>query len=128
MPRDRVSFRIGPSAPHDTDAFFNSGFQVYYKGDASTVEFIELARDSGFKALYGGVDVFASQAEELVERIAQDSPFDPEDPFIGYSYIFPDLELSLWRPVVPASPDDDEGQHFSWIGIGVRGYYSTQAL
>jgi hypothetical protein len=137
MPRDQVRslmpgpcrpFRKGPDALHETDAFHESGFQVFYGGTAPVAEYIELSRDSGFRALYCGVDVFATPADELVSRVARDAAFDPDDPELGHAYVFPTLDLSLWRPVTPEeTPDDPEGREFSTIGIGTRGYYGKRA-
>jgi hypothetical protein len=128
MPGAHASFRKGPNAEHETDAFFNGGFQIFYEGNPPTVEYIELVREFGFKARYQGADVFAMQAEELLAYVGKYAAFDPNDPELGYSYFFPELELSLWRPIMPASPDDDEGQYFTSIGIGVRGYFSASPL
>lgn len=132
MTRDQVrNLMPGPCEPfpkerdalHETDAFHESGFQVFYGGPAPVVEYIELSRDSGFRALYRGVDVFATPADELAAHIAHDAPFDPDNGELGYSYIFPALDLSLWRPAIPDSPDDTDGREFSTIGIGIEGYY-----
>jgi hypothetical protein len=133
MHRDEVR-RAMPEAPksfwkwgaesggYETDAYHRSGFQVYYKGDVPRVEFIELSRECGFDAIYRGRDVFDTEAEDLVEFIAQDAPFDDRHQELGYSFIFPRLELSLWRPVLPEV--DPKGRFFSTIGVGVEGYFS----
>ncbi len=51
------------------------------------------------------------------DYLSERAKFDETDPELGYSYIFPDIELSIWRPNI-----DDE--FFSTIGIGQKGYYS----
>lgn len=126
MPGPREAFLKGPDAGHETDAFHDSGFQVFYAGNPPVVEFIELSRDSGFRALYGGLDVFATPADRVVAQVSADAPFDPAHFDLGYSYIFPDLDLSLWRPTLPESPEDAEGREFSTIGIGVAGYFGDR--
>ena len=126
MPGVYEPFRKSPDDKYDTDAFHNSGFQVFYSGDSPVVEYVELSRDCGIRALYKGVDVFATRANEVVAHVCRDAPFNPADPEIGFSYIFPDLEMSLWRPYVPESPNEEEGQEFSTIGVGVKGYYSAR--
>ena len=75
---------------------------------------------------YRGTDVFAQPAARLVELVAQDGPYDPDDPELGYSYIFPHLELALWRPVLPEGEEDPEGRYFSTIGVGRPGYFSAR--
>jgi hypothetical protein len=118
------SFRKGPKARYETDAFFQNSFQVFYGGDQPTVEYIELSGGSAVRAFYGGLDVFATPADDVVEFISHDSAFDPNGREIPYSYIFPDLQLSLWRPTIPESPSDTDGRYFCTIGIGRRGYYN----
>ena len=123
MPGPCESFRKGLNAQHETDAFHKNGFQVFYGGDLPVVEYIELFRESGFRVVYRGVDVFATPAADVVAHVSDDAPFDAAHWELGFSYIFPDLDLSLWRPVVPESPDGPEGREFSTVGIGVAGYY-----
>jgi hypothetical protein len=77
--------------------------------------------------MYKGHDVFETKAQDLVNFISQEAPYDPDDPEIGFSYVFPILELALWRPVKPEDEDDPEGQYFSTIGIGCQGYLSARA-
>jgi hypothetical protein len=127
MPGPCQPFLKAPDASHETDAFHESGFQVFYSGTAPEAEYIELSRDSGFRALYRGVDIFATPADAVVSHVARDAAFDPDDCELGYSYIFPALDLSLWRPVLPESPEDMDGREFSTVGIGVFGYYGKRA-
>ncbi len=116
------SFKKCPAAPNLTEAYHKGGFQVFFD-EHDRVEYIELSSlDDSFTAVYKGKEVFQTKAEDLVDFISQDAPFDPEDPEIGYSYVFPQLELSVWRPCLPE--DDPEGEYFSTIGVGRRGYYS----
>ena len=49
-----------------------------------------------------------------------------EDPEVGYSYIFPSLELSVWRPPLPNNTSDPDGRCFRTIGVGRKGYYSEK--
>jgi hypothetical protein len=134
MHRGEVSARMGllpdefrktPSAAYTTDAFHDSCFQVFYAGTEPLVEYIELSRHSGFEAFFDGVDVFALSAVELVERLSRRAAFDVNDPELGYSYVFPEWELALWRPIVPENDSDADGRFFSTVGIGVRGYFSN---
>jgi hypothetical protein len=52
--------------------------------------------------------------------------YDPTEPELGHAYIFPDLDLSLWRPVLPESPEDLEAREFSTIGFGMAGDYGDR--
>jgi hypothetical protein len=133
MPRDQVRgvmpgpcepFRKEPDSLYETDSFHGCGFQVFYGGRTPVVEYIELSPNCGFRALYRGVDVFVTPADEVVAHVVRDAPFDPDDPELGFGYIFPALDLSLWRPDLPESPEDPEGREFSTIGVGIEGYYS----
>lgn len=105
------------------DNYHDGGMQVFYdKHDK--VEFIELLRGSGFTAVTHGVDVFSHSAKEVLDVITEVSEYNQDDLEVGYSYVFPDLELSLWRPNIPED-GEEEGKYFSTIGIGVQGYYSA---
>jgi hypothetical protein len=103
----------------ETDAFYDSHFQVFYNSDTATVEYVELTCNSPFSVELLGIDPFATKANPLVKKIAAIAAFDKDDPELGYSYVFPDLELSFWR----SSPDK---KFFQTIGIGIRGYYSKK--
>jgi hypothetical protein len=118
MPGGGVAFRTSPDAPDETDAWHGNGFQVSYRGRDPTVEFIELWADPAYAVTYKGVDVFSTPAEELVSIVAADALFDASDPELGYSYVFPSLDLALWRPV-------RERRNFSTIGVGVAGYFRS---
>jgi hypothetical protein len=93
---------------------------------AATVEFIEVAQSDEFVALYkGGVDVHRTKVDELVAYVARDTHFESSDRELGYVYVFPAIELSLWRATLPESADDPDGQFFEAVGLGIRGYFSN---
>src|SRR5439155_19273129 len=92
-----------------------------YAGDQPTVQYIELSRDADFRAFYRDLDVLATLADHVVAVISRDARYDESGRDFPFSYIFRDLHLSLWRPVLPE--DDEAGLFFSTIGIGQRGYY-----
>lgn len=106
------------------ESYHEGGFQVFY-GKNDKVEFIELLRESGFSALTRGIDVFGTPAQQVLSQIASFSEYNQDDPEVGYSYVFPDLELSLWRPNIPENEEEEDGKYFSTIGIGIPGYYSA---
>jgi len=113
-------FRKLPTSLHPTDAWFGAGFQVFYTGADPAVEYIEVSANSGFVAVPFGHDCFSTPASLLVATIEKQAACDATDPEPGLSYIFPALELSLWRPTM----EKPEGTYFATVGIGVRGYYS----
>ena len=115
-----VSFKKSRQSAHPTDAWLDNGFQVFYSGAEPCVEYVELSRGSGFEVELWGRPIFSTDASLLVEFIARQAVLDRTNPELGYSYIFPSIELSLWRPTV----DKPESLLFSTVGIGVHGYYS----
>ena len=128
MHRDGVRKIMGENpetsgSRNQVDNYHGEGFQVFY-AENDTVEFIELLRDSGFSAVARGINIFETTAKESLRLIAQYSDYNQDDLEVGYSYVFSDIELSLWRPSIPESDDEEEGKYFSTVGIGVRGYYS----
>jgi len=68
-----------------------------------------------------GLPVFSTPAPVLIAAVGRHAKHDDDDPELGFSYIFPSLELAFWRP----GDDDDEEPHFATVGIGVRGYFDT---
>jgi len=125
MPEPSKPFRKAPTSRHETDAFHQNSFQVFYEGDQPVTEYIQLSRSLVTRAFYRDLDVFATPADDVVAYITRDSAFDQNDPEIPYSYLFRGLQLSLWRPVIPESTTDTDGRYFSAIGIGRRGYYDV---
>ncbi len=126
MDQEPERFMKAETCRYETDAYHHSAFQVSYEGDEPRVEFIELSREGGFIALYRAMDVFGTSASDLVEFIARDARFDGRDPELGYSFVFPSLDLSLWRPVLPE--DSPDGEFFSTIGVGVEGYFRRETV
>src|SRR5262249_18707060 len=114
------------NAEHPTETWHDNAFQVHYRGSPPTVDFIELANSAAFRVRYKDIDIFGTRASELVARLSAETPYDPNHRELGYSYIFPAIELSLWRQVMPESDDDRVGQFFDAVGLGIAGYFSGQ--
>src|SRR3982750_2151192 len=75
-----------------TDASLEAAFQVFFD-DRDRVEYIEVSGPGpDVAALYLGMDVHRTEAAELVKRIVKDAAYDPDDPELGWSYLFPSLE------------------------------------
>ena len=123
MPEPPHTFRKTPLSKHDTDAFHRSSFQLFYAGELPAVEYIELSRSNDFRAVFCGQSVFEMPAEELLAILGRQHRCQIDDPSAPCDVIFPDLQISLWRPYAPDSPDDERARYFSTIGAGVTGYY-----
>lgn len=118
-------FTKTPADSTPVDTYADGCLQVFFSSD-DYVEFIELS--APINAVYHGMSVFQTQADDLIAAIGAESPYDPDNPELGYSYIFPDLELSLWRPTMPEeeqSREDTDGRYFATVGVGVRGYFAA---
>ena len=118
------------------DGFFENELQISFDSDFKA-EFIEF---SGVGAEHtevylNGIDVFKTPAPKLIKEITKstNSEFNRENDEIPYSYIFPSIDLAVWRQVIPELdeekeeiPDYDEGKYFWTIGIGTKGYYKEE--
>jgi hypothetical protein len=123
MPEKPRPFQKTPNSKYEVDAFHGSAFQVFYGGEQPVVEYIELSGGLRVRALYGDLDVFATPADEVIARISVDADHDKEDPELPYAYIFPGLQLALWRPRLPEDDGDEDGRYFATIGIDRNGYF-----
>ena len=117
-----TSSKRHPTSP-EVDFYYENSFQVFFD-ENDKVEYIELSKSDSFKAIYRGVNTHTTEAKRLIAHLLQDARFDESHWELGYSYIFPALELSVWRATLPADEADEEGRYFATIGVGKRGYYS----
>jgi hypothetical protein len=125
MKRQDVHAVLGaPSAAHSNREYFLDGLMVSFDAD-DCVEFVELARSEKFVATYRGVNLHELPADDAVNFICQDAAFDKDDPELGYSYVFPALQFSLWRGTLPESFNDEDGVRFETIGLGKSGYFDA---
>ena len=127
MSRDEVHAEFGKPefASHDNREGFHKGFLVDYNA-AGRVEFIELAKSQQFRALFNGVCLHELLADDAVAFVQRYGQYNENDPELGHSYCFLDLQLSLWRPTIPAagqSLNDDDGRYFHAVGIAEAGYF-----
>lgn len=107
-----------------TDAYLNDSFQVFYDKD-DRVEFIEVSYNPQLFSLhYKGIDLFETEAEELIAELDKQSQYKRDEEEIPYGYLFPTLGMILWRPVVPHDYSEDEewdeyrkGMYFMVVGI-----------
>jgi hypothetical protein len=126
-PRDtRAAHTFASIEFPDADYFFENSFQITYDTQG-TVDFIELATDDRFVGTYEGVDLLRMDANEAVDRVARNAAIDESDSEYPTSYVFPDLEMSLWRECLPEDdPDGIEGRRFKAVGLGRVGYFSAR--
>ncbi len=100
-----------------------NAFAVHFSPRA---EYISISRGVGLSASLLGVDVFNTPASDVVAAlVALGHQFDEDDPELGHTYVFPAIQVDLWRPVTPESEDDVEGRYFDTVGIGAQGYWGS---
>ena len=127
--REQVHSLLGPPSEEirDRREMFFDGLFVDYD-ERGGVEFIEMSRSEVFSAEFDGVCLHDLAAESALAVVMRHAAVAAENPELGYSYIFPSLQLSLWRgtqPSVDQAVDDSEGRFFEAVGIGVPGYFSS---
>ena len=98
------------------DLFLDAAFQVVYDGDGR-VEYIELSYSDEFTAEFDGVAVLHVAADDAVQTVAARAALDRGHPELGWNFVFPALDLALWRPT-------REDESFSTVGVGVKGYFT----
>lgn len=123
MSRADVHAILGvPEYTHNEREGFLSGLMVDYD-DNDCVEFIELANSNRFVAYFQDLPVHSTAADEIVSFLSQFTEYDKNDPELGRSFIFKDLQFSLWRSVLPEKDDDLDGRFFEAVGIAAKGYF-----
>lgn len=100
------------------DAFYNSTLQVFYD-NKGLVNYIEFSNDNKITPQFDSIDIFHTKASNVIDLLKSKYQYNENDPELGYSYVFPDIELSLWR-------EDKNKEFFDTVGIGVKGYYSNE--
>lgn len=126
MTREEVHAIFGePQFSHGLREQFLDGFMVDFS-EENRVEFIELAKSQQFRAILEGKCLHEIPAHEVIRHVSKYGEYDRNDPELGYSYVFVDLQLSLWRGVIPTAnqePDDSVGRYFEAVGIAEDGYF-----
>ena len=117
------------------DGYFENELQITYDEDFKAIFFEFYGKDAEHLKVYlNGLDVFKIPAPQLIKKITATtgSSFDVDDREVPYSYVFPDIDLSVWRQFVPEQDEHnqevleaDEGKYFWTIAIGKKGYYSA---
>lgn len=127
MNRSEVRSHLGPpDGDEDEDReWYLEDLAIDFDA-AGTVAFIEIAESENFRAVLNDECLHELDANAAVAHVEKAAPFDPDAPEPGYTYVFPQLQLSLWRPVVPDAtqdPDDPTGRCFEAVGVGPKGYF-----
>jgi hypothetical protein len=105
-----------------TDRYFADLQVAYDRQDRA--EYIELNGPGDVDAVFHGRSLLFLPADEVLDWMKRFAEYDPDDPEPGYSYVYPDLDMSVWRPVLPENPEDDDGRFFQSVGIARTGYFA----
>jgi hypothetical protein len=128
MTRAEVRKHLGPPDEDEDDdrEWYLEDLAIDF--DASgKVAFIEIAESENYRAILNGECLHELDANTAVAHVEKIAPYDRDAPEPGYTYIFPLIHLSLWRPVVPdetQDPDDPTGRCFEAVGVGPTGYFT----
>lgn len=118
--------------------YFKNEVQITFD-DNNKADFIEFSgKDSELIQVYlNEINIFKTPAQQLLQEITNltNAEFDKEHDEIPYSYVFPSIDLGLWRQVIPEGneqnsdiPQSDDGKYFWTIGIGIQGYYNNERI
>lgn len=123
------------------DNYFESAFRIEYDLEEK-VKFIEIpwTLKEVFTCTCRDIDVFNTKAAELVKKLDKISPYDRKHQELGYTYVFPQWGLSLWRSrkfeeddmqtdwFKKLSPENQEDElrfmYFESVSIWSESYYT----
>jgi hypothetical protein len=128
MTRDEVRQHLGqPDGDDDEREWYLDDMAIDFDSSGKVI-FIELAESDNYKATLNGKCLHDLPASDAVAHVTAIAPYNENDPELGYTYVFPDLQLSLWRPVIPddeQDADDPNGRRFESVGVGGDGYFAA---
>jgi hypothetical protein len=75
---------------------------------------------------YDGLDVFTTPAAGLITQLRHRTTVHQEED--GHAFTAPSLLLCLWRPVLPQSPDDQQGRFFNPQVLAIAHPLARRAL
>jgi hypothetical protein len=109
---------------YPSDGYHRTSFRIDYDGDKPIVNFIELSRHArAVDAAFRGISILQTKASDVVRLLSDHDRFDETRPDLGYAYVFPNLDLALWRESLPRSDDDADGQFFDTVAVAAEGYF-----
>ncbi|WP_164103817.1 outer membrane protein assembly factor BamE [Candidatus Laterigemmans baculatus] len=126
MTREEVRKQFGSPEEGDQDREWYLDDMAIDFDASGRVTFIELAESENFRAILDDKCLHELAAEDAVAHVQRIAEYDPNAPEVGYAYVFPALQLSLWRPVLPENdqdPDDPTGRHFEAVGVAADNYF-----
>lgn len=128
MTRAEVREQLGSPEDGDSDReWYLEDLAIDF--DASgRVSFIEIAESENYKATLNSKCLHDLEADEAIAHVQAIAPYDENDPELGYTYMFPNLQISLWRPIIPddeQDPEDPTGRRFEAVGVGGEGYFDA---
>ncbi|MFF2528329.1 hypothetical protein ACFVS2_05375 [Brevibacillus sp. NPDC058079] len=103
-----ITYEKNPLCYH-TKGAIQSCFQFEYDSDGK-VNFIQIssALKEVLNCVFDNLDVFNTNAEELVEKIDKISNYDRNLRELGWTYNYQGLGLSFWRPNILKESDMQE--------------------
>jgi hypothetical protein len=110
------AFRKTADSTSQTFAFHDGSVTVYFSTGDDTVEYIELASGGHGSVSIDGINVFSTNADDLMQKLAENYDLRVEEG--GCSVILEGQDVSLWR-------SDGESPYFDAIGIGVPDYFAA---
>ncbi len=118
------AYKKGPQGP-SVDAWHQGTIQIFYAKGGRRVEYVEATRSDPrpFEPWFMDLPLFETPADEVIATLTKTAAYDHRHPEVGYSYVFHEWELALWRPAVPED-DPAAARFFATVGVGVAGYYS----
>lgn len=118
-----VSFQKGMHAGDPlVDAWFENSLHVFYHRSTDAVECIEIFRGGPVAITLHGHDLLATPASDLIPELDRIRPFDRDVSDPGYSFVFQDWQVSLWRPALPED-DEEDARFFAAAGAAVSGHF-----
>ncbi|MCG8477092.1 MAG: hypothetical protein MI784_16615 [Cytophagales bacterium] len=118
------------------DSYFDDQWKIFYD-ENDQVEYMEFSafRSEDLKVMFEQIDIFTVPAEGLVSTFESvcGKTCDEELSNQPYSFVFGELELQLWRSVIPEDyepiePDDEygKGEFFTHLGVGRKGFFTEE--
>ena len=126
MTREEVREQLGdPDDATDQREWYLEDMAIDFD-KSGHAEFIELAASERFRVIFQGKDLHELEADDAVAHLRAIAEYDENDPELGCSFVFPALQLCLWRPMIPfdgQDEDDPTGRRFEAIGVAGEGYF-----
>lgn len=120
MPAVPTAFGRGP-AENPVDAWDDFALQVFYDAD-DRVEYIEVERDDALQPVLFGEAVLTLSVHQALAHVCRHGDDQPEGDELPYAYVFPALDLVLWRP---HAGEEDVGC-FASLGVARQGALASR--